>query len=106
MKKSLNSLLLAISCLLISFFQCSFLNAQENCELSKVHGEGYTSTIASVVNNGDDSYTITLHIENDGCEGCKAINRYSVQATPGTYSDVVVEGLTGDFSFSTLDLGP
>ncbi|HKK40373.1 MAG TPA: S8 family serine peptidase, partial [Cryomorphaceae bacterium] len=99
------SRLVALATLVFAFFSSSSLTAQD-CEVSLTHTEGYTSTISSVLDNGDDSYTITIEVENDGCIGCKAINRYSIQATPGTYSAVSVEALTGNFSFNHLDLGP
>ncbi|MCZ4409487.1 MBG domain-containing protein [Cryomorphaceae bacterium 1068] len=92
--------------LIVSVFSFSTLFAQAACEVSLNHEEGYTSTISSVVDNGDDSFTITLTVANDGCIGCKSINRYSIQAEPGTYSDITVEALDGDFSFFSLDLGP
>lgn len=106
MKKFLTSKVLAAVCLVFIVFSSSFLTAQEDCEVSLAHDEGYTSTISSVLDNGDDTFTITIRVDNDGCIGCKTINRYSVQATQETYSDISIEGLTGDFSFNSLDLGP
>ena len=106
MKKFLTSKVLAAVCLIFIVFSSSLIIAQESCEVTLNHDEGYTSTISSVLDNGDDSFTITITVENDGCIGCKAINRYSIQAIPDTYSDVSIESLAGDFSFNVLDLGP
>ncbi len=106
MKNLLPSKVLAVLGLVFSVFSFSTLSAQANCGVTLTHAEGYTSTISSVVDNGDDSFTITLTVSNDGCIGCKAINRYSIQAEPGTYSDISVEALEGNFTFNNLDLGP
>ncbi|MFT6998430.1 MAG: hypothetical protein ACJAQ4_002191 [Cryomorphaceae bacterium] len=106
MKKFPHSQALATICLVFTVFLSSLLTAQENCEVSLIHDDGYTSTISSVLDNGDDSFTISILVESDGCVGCRAINRYSIQATPETYSDVSIEGHTGDFSFDDVDLGP
>lgn len=92
--------------LLIFFgFQASLL-AQEDCSTPFAMEQGYTTTISQVVQNVDGSHTITLIVENDGCQGCKKLNRYSVQASAGTYSDIEVELLSGDFTYANINLGP
>jgi len=97
------SALLLLAFILASVFT---VNAQDNCEIAKLHGEGYTTTISSVTDNGDNSYTIVLIAENDGCAGCKKLNRYSIEADPGTYSGISVEVLSGNFTYANIDYGP
>ena len=78
-----------------------------NCSITKAHGRGYYTSITSVVNNGG-SYTIVLKVEHSGCYGphCHALSHYSVQATPGTYSNVSVNVLSGSMTYSCIDMGP
>jgi len=42
------------------FFVSSSANAQANCVLTKSHGLGFTTSIKSVKDNGNNSYTIVL----------------------------------------------
>ena len=86
--RSLINLLLIV---LLSSFS-TVLIGQTNCEVTKGHGQGYTTTITSVSDNGNNSYTIVLTIEHDGCGGpqCKELSHYSVEADENTYSDVSV----------------
>ncbi|MFT5972695.1 MAG: hypothetical protein ACJAZC_002892 [Cryomorphaceae bacterium] len=93
-------LLFLISCISTS------LSAQENCALSEEQSNGYSTSISNVTENSDGTYTIVVILENDGCSGCKKLNRFSVEADPGTYSDVDVQLLSGDFTFANIDLGP
>lgn len=80
----------------------------EDCKITKTHGQGYATTITSVHENDDGSHTITLLVSNDGCSSpeCKSLSYYSVQALPGTYSDVVVEVVSGSMTFRNIDMGP
>ena len=73
-----------------------------NCAVTRDHGAGYSTTIASVVDNGDSTYTIELVVEHDGCSGsiCPELSHYSVEAEEYSYSDVSFFGISG-----TLDLG-
>ena len=83
------------------------LNAQTSCMITKDHGQGYTTAIKSVVANSNNSYTIVLDVKSNGCTGtCKAMARYSVQASPGTYSNVSVEVIQGNLNYNNIDLGP
>jgi hypothetical protein len=43
----------------------------EDCKITKTHGQGYATTIASVNANGDGSHTISLLVSNDGCPGSR-----------------------------------
>ena len=79
-----------------------------SCEISVNHGQGFKTTIKSVVDNCDGTHTITLKVSHNGCEGpaCKEISNYAIQAAPGTYSDISVGNIVGGFSFSNVDMGP
>ena len=74
-----------------------------NCSVTRDHGAGYSTTISSVVDNGDSTYTIELVVEHDGCSGsvCPELTHYSVEADENSYSDEVsFSGVSG-----VLDLG-
>ena len=78
--------------------------AYNNCTITKIHGDtGYATTLTNVDLNGDDTYTISLVVEYSGCSGveCPELSDYAVEADVGTYSDVYISGVSGDF-----DLGP
>ena len=78
-----------------------------NCEVTKVNGGGFTTTIQSVVCSGN-TYTIVLRVDHDGCSGpsCQELSHYSVEADPGTYSNVSVHVISGIMTYSGIDLGP
>ena len=80
---------------------------QESCTVTKENGGGFFTTISSVVNNGS-SYTIVLTVDCNGCPGpnCKALSHYSVEAVPGTYSNVSVNIISGNMTYSGIDMGP
>lgn len=80
--------------------------AQQSCEDFRDMGQGYSTTIASVTDHGDNSFTIVLIVENDGNPAAKKLNHYAVEADPGTYSGVSVQLLSGAFTFANIDLGP
>ena len=83
------------------------LKAQTDCDILKDHGQGYTTAISSVTDNNDGTHTIVLNIKHNGCSGnCKAMSRYSVEADPGTYSDVVIEVISGSLNYQNIDMGP
>jgi hypothetical protein len=73
--------------LLFLLFSSAAGYAQENCEIEKLHGQGFSTSIQLVTENQDGSYTITLAVTSDGCPapGCKSLSHYSVEALPGTY---------------------
>lgn len=102
MKKLLFSLTFALA-----VFSATILNAQ-SCEITKTNGGGFTTTIQSVVDNCNNTYTIVLRIDHNGCGGptCKELSHYSVQATPGTYSNISVQVISGSMSYGNIDLGP
>ena len=77
-------------------------NAQ-NCTIEKMNGGGYTTTLLSVLDNGDTTYTIDLLVEHDGCNDadCPPVSQLSVEAESGTYAAVSIDGIGG-----SLNLGP
>ncbi|MBK9291376.1 MAG: LruC domain-containing protein [Bacteroidetes bacterium] len=83
-------------------------NAVVTCEVSKSNGGGFTTIIESVVQNCNGTYTIVLRVEHNGCGGpsCKALSHYSVEAVPGTYSNVSVQVRQGTMTYTNIDLGP
>lgn len=97
--------LLGIGLFLFSFLPI-VVQAQEECEISKYHFQGFTSTIASVVDNGDDTHTITLRVDYDGTCIWFEMDRYAIEADPGTYSDISVEILSGNITYDNIDEGP
>lgn len=82
--------------------------AYGNCEITKTNGGGFTTTIQSVVENCNNTYTITLRVNHNGCGGpsCKELSHYSIEAAAGTYSGVSVNVLSGGMTYTNIDLGP
>jgi len=81
--------------------------AQENCEILKDHGQGYTTSIRSVTDNGNNMYTIELIVKHDGrTDNSKPMARFSVEAKPGTYSNVFITLISGNLNYKNIDLGP
>ncbi len=101
---SLQSILLIVALLMTT----AHVQAVVSCDISKVHGQGYTTSITDVIDNCDGSYTITIRVDHDGCAGpaCKELSNYAIQATPGTYTNVSVNVLSGTMTYSNIDLGP
>ncbi len=77
------------------------------CAITKINGGGFTTTLTSVVQNGS-SYVVVLTVEHDGCNGpvCKELSHYSVEGLPGTYSNVSVQIISGNMTYSNIDMGP
>jgi hypothetical protein len=92
--------------LLFSNVLTSSLYAQDDCGVSLLHGQGYTTTISSVTDNGDNTKTITLTVSKESCSGCKKMNQYAVEADAGTYSDIEVHSLDGDELSPNIAYGP
>ena len=74
--------------LILGFYIINIQNVRSQSECSDVlsHGAGFTTSIESVVfnglnTNGDETHTITLRVENDGCTDpeCKSLNHYAVE---------------------------
>lgn len=81
------------------------------CEITKVNGGGFTTTIESVIQEcvgANTFYHITLRVEHNGCGGpqCQELSHYSVEALPGSYSDISVQVVSGGMTYSNIDLGP
>ena len=94
--------------ILFIVFAVTGFSQKSPCGISKSNGGGFTSAIQSVVCNQNGTYTFVLHVEHNGCPGpiCKALSHYSVEADPGTYSNISVQILTGGMSYTNIDLGP
>ncbi len=93
--------------LLLSFATLfSTLQAQSNCAYNVSQSNGYTTSINSVTANTNGTYTIVLQVVNNGCVGCKKLNSLTVQAAPGTYSNVIVQLISGAFTYASIDMGP
>lgn len=97
------------SVLLLALMSLSIQShAVVSCEVTKTNGGGFTTTIESVVDNCDGTHTIVLRVEHNGCGGpnCKELSHYSIEAEPGTYSDVDIEIRQGQMTYGSIDLGP
>jgi len=79
-----------------------------NCSITKINGGGFTTTIESVVNNCNSTYTISLIVTHNGASGPsnKALSHFSVQALPGSYSNVSLTVLTGNMNYTAYVPGP
>jgi hypothetical protein len=85
----------------------SSASAQTDCTITKSHGQGYTTAIKSVTDLGNSRYTIVLNVKYNGAtNNCKTMARYSVEALPGTYSNVSIKVITGKLNYKNIDLGP
>jgi len=106
---NLNGFIIFISLgILLVIIPFTRLRAQDDCEITKYHGNGYSTTITSVTDNGNNSHTIVLTVEHDGCAGdqCKAMNHYSIEADEGSYSDISVINVYGQLSYGGINMGP
>ena len=94
--------------LVFSLISISGTLAQVACDVTKLHDLGYTTSISSVNSDVNGNYTIVLLVEHDGCPGpiCKGLSHYSVEALPGTYSDISVEVISGNMAYGSIVYGP
>lgn len=78
------------------------------CEITKNNGGGFSTTIKSVVCNPNNTYTIVLHVTHNGCGGprCKELSHLSIEAAPGTYSNISLQVLSGSMTGGNLVMGP
>lgn len=101
---------LLVKSILFSVVLLFFYNSAsaQSCEISRANGGGFTTTIESVVNNCNDTYTVVLRVSHNGCGGpsCKALSHFSVEAVPGTYSNVNVQVISGTMTYTNIDFGP
>ena len=67
---------------------------------------GYTTSITNVIANTNGSHTITLTVLNNGSSGCNKLDHLYIQATPGTYSNISVQSLSGSVTYSSINMGP
>lgn len=86
------------------------INAQATpqCNLTKTNGGGFTTTIESVVNNCNSSYTISLIVSYNGASGPfnNALSHFSVEAIPGTYANVMFRVVSGNMNNGYYLWGP
>ena len=95
----INNLISFLSLILAFFLPTMPLKAQVDCSVIKSHGQGYTTAIQSVTNNGGNNFTIVLDVKQSGAyANAKAMARYSVEALPGTYSNVSIKLITGNLN--------
>ncbi len=96
-------------CIVLLFF-CSTLqiaNAQDtDCGITQPNNNGYSTTLSSVTLNDNGTHTIVLTVANDGCQGCKKLKYFWVQALPGTYSGIAVASVQGNVTITNINPGP
>lgn len=100
-----------IASLLVGFAFTGLKAQSPACEITKTNGGGFTTTIESVTQEcvgNVTKYHIVLRVAHNGCSGptCKALSHYSVEALPGTYSNVGVQVISGNMTYTNIDLGP
>lgn len=78
-------------------------SAVVSCEITKENGGGFTTTI-EWVECEDGLYTIILRVESDGSG--QELSHYSVEADPGTYSNISIEVIEGSLTYEEIDYGP
>jgi LruC domain-containing protein len=102
-------LAIAASGFLMLLFPTTGLAQDAVCDLTKSNGGGFTTSIQSVVcNNSNSTHTIVLRVDHNGCGGtlCKALSLFAVQASPGTYSNVSIQVISGSMTYTGIDMGP
>lgn len=105
-KKYLKSYIIAIT-FLFGMSQ-SLFSQSANCEITKVNGGGFTTTIESVICNPNNTYSIVLRVEHNGCGGpsCRELSHYSIEAQGGTYSNVSWQLISGQMAGGNVVMGP
>lgn len=102
-----SSSLTLLSLLLLSNYVFS---TPVDCSITKQNGSSCFSTkLTSVTLNSNNTYTIVLTVINDGSPGpgCKTLSHFSVEAAPGTYSNVSVNVVSGSMTYNhTIAMGP
>lgn len=97
MKRILKNLLIAL--LIISGYNASATS------ITKSNGMGYTTTLQNVICNSNSTYTIQMLVSHNGCSGPK-LSHLSIQASPGSYSNIQVQKISGKFTYGSIALGP
>ncbi len=106
MKNTMKILATVTTALLIMFAASAEAQGQTSCELTKNHGQGFTTTIESVVEDCDGGFEIKLRLEHDGCDSdCNELSNYAIQAADGTYSNISVGDVVGGFTFGQIETG-
>ena len=101
--KTISTTIIALL-LLVSFNA----KATVSCEITKVNGGGFSTKVESVVNNCNSTYTISLLVTHNGSGGPsnKELSHFSVEALPGTYTNVSLAVITGSMTYSSYTAGP
>jgi LruC domain-containing protein len=83
--------------IIVAFTSIINANPPNVCDITKVNGGGFSTTISSVTQFGGQ-YIITLTIDHDGCGGptCKELSHFSIEADNGTFSNVSWNQVWGD----------
>ncbi len=105
-KKSILFFIFSFIIISLPFIQVFSQNGKDDCTIEKHIEDGYYAAIWSVIDNGDNTYTIQIKVRNDGSGGDKELSHASFEATPGTYSDVDVVDKSSNFNYGSIDLGP
>lgn len=99
--------------ILLSFISYQHAEAQSECSDIRSHGAGFTTAIESVTYlgldpNGEEMHSVVLRVDNNGCTDpeCKSLNQYSVEAIPGTYSDISHATISGNITYGGINFGP
>jgi hypothetical protein len=95
-------------CFFMSTIMAADIMGQSGFEVIKYHGQGYSTAITSVTDNGNNSFNVVLSVSQDGCDepDCHEMQYYSVEALAGTYSNIVINVISGEFSYNGIDYGP
>ena len=105
-KKAILIFVFSILTVILPFNQAFSQNGKDDCTIEKHIKNGYYAAIWSVIDNGDNTYTIQIKVRNDGSGGDQELSHSSFEATPGTYSDVDVVDKSSNFNYGSIDLGP
>lgn len=106
MKKLITNIFAFSLVILMAGLSAKQSRAQGSCAVEKHIADGYYAAIWSVVDNGDNTYTIQIKVRNDGSGGDKEISHSVIEADGGTYSDVSITDHSANFSYGNIDLGP
>ncbi|MCF8234052.1 MAG: LruC domain-containing protein [Bacteroidales bacterium] len=106
MKKLITNIFAFSLVILMTGLSARQSRAQGSCAVEKHIADGYYAAIWSVVDNGDNTYTIQIKVRNDGSGGDKEISHSVIEADGGTYSDVSITDHSANFSYGNIDFGP
>jgi len=97
---------------LLTFLMLSgylFATPVSDCTITKDNGPCFKTTLTSVTLNDNNTYTIVLTVTNNGDPGpiCQELSHYSVEGIPDTYSNVIVNVVSGTMNYDhDIAMGP